>query len=223
MNIASIIDHTVLKATATEADVDQVCEEALRYGFASACIPPFYVPRAAALLQGSAVKVCTVIGFPFGYSVTSAKAEEMKQAIQEGARELDMVLNLAALKNRNTRFLEQELETVSRITLAQNITLKMIMESGILTEEEIVLCCNILKNYPVQFAKTSTGYAEKGATVAAVQLMRALLPSSIGIKASGGIKTRAFAQELVAAGASRLGCSASVAIVSETQAAHSDY
>ena len=223
MNIASIIDHTVLKPTTVLSDVEKVCEEALLYQFASVCIPPYYVPAASDLLMKSEVKVCTVIGFPFGYAATAAKEAEMKQAIQEGADELDMVLNLAALKNRDHRFIEGELERLSSITHQANKILKLILETGILTEEEIELCCGILKNYPVQFAKTSTGYAEKGATVAAVQRMRALLPSSIGIKASGGIKSWSFAQELVAAGANRLGCSASVAIVNGALAGSNDY
>lgn len=223
MNIASIIDHTVLKPTTLRADVQKVCDEALLYQFAAVCIPPYYVGAAADLLKGSPVKVCTVIGFPFGYAVTAAKEAEMKQAIQNGAQELDLVLNLAALKNRDLDFIESELERLSSITHANERTLKLILETGILTEEEIILCCRILKNYPIQFAKTSTGYAEKGATVEAVQLMRGLLPSSIGIKASGGIKTWSFARELLAAGASRLGCSASVAIINGALAGSSDY
>lgn len=223
MNIASFIDHTILKPTTVFADVEKVCDEAIQYQFASVCIPPYYVSAAAGLLKRSEPKVCTVIGFPFGYAATAAKEAEMKAAIQEGADELDLVLNLAALKNRDLSFIETELERLSAITHSAKKTLKLILETGILTEEEIGLCCGILKKYPIQFAKTSTGYAEKGATVAAVQRMRALLPSSIGIKASGGIKSWSFARELVAAGASRLGCSASVAIVNGALAGSNDY
>lgn len=223
MNIASIIDHTVLKPTTIISDVEKVCDEAMLYQFASVCIPPYFVSAAAVLLKSSEVKVCTVIGFPFGYAATAAKEAEMEKAINDGADELDMVLNLAALRNRDLGLIESELEQLSSLTHANGKTLKLILETGILTEEEIILCCGILKDYPIQFAKTSTGYAETGATVAAVQLMRGLLPSSIGIKASGGIITWSFARELVEAGASRLGCSASVAIVSGALAGSSDY
>ena len=223
MNIASIIDHTILKPTTTLQEVQQLCDEALQYGFASVCIPPYFVRAAASILKGSGAAVCTVIGFPFGYSVTEAKAAEMRQAIEDGADELDMVLNLAALKNRDTKLLHEELKVLTGITSGHQKTIKVIIESGILADEEILLCCEILKNYRIQFAKTSTGYAEKGASVAAVQLMRGHLPSSIGIKASGGIKSYAFAKELVDAGATRLGCSASIAIVNGQISGPTDY
>ena len=223
MNIASIIDHTVLKPTTTLIDVKKICEEADRFQFASVCIPPYFVSEAATLLKNSNSVVCTVIGFPFGYAATAAKAAEMEQAITDGARELDMVINLAALKNGDHQFLHDELAWLSRITQQNGRILKVIIESGILSNEEVAACCEILKNYPLQFVKTSTGYAEKGASVAAVQLMRRHLPSTIGIKASGGIKTFSFARELVQAGATRLGCSASVAIINGESAASHDY
>jgi deoxyribose-phosphate aldolase len=167
-------------------------------------------------LQGSPVKVCTVIGFPFGYHDVAVKLEEAKRAVADGADELDMVLNITALKNGNIDLLEKEIETLALFSNAHARILKVIIESGILSEEEIIACCNICKRHPVNFLKTSTGFAERGATVEAVQLMRRHLPSSIQLKASGGIKTAAFARALITAGATRIGCSASVAILNET-------
>lgn len=222
MQLVPFIDHTILKQTTARADVERVCAEAVQYHFATVCLPPVYVADAMGFLKRSDVKVCTVIGFPFGYHQVSVKLEEAKQAVQDGADELDMVLNLTALKNGDLQILEQEVETLSTFSKAHARTLKVIIESGILTDEEIILCCDLCKKYPVHFLKTSTGYTERGASVHAVQLMRQHLPSTIQIKASGGIKTASFARELIAAGATRLGCSASVAIVNEPQT-ESDY
>jgi deoxyribose-phosphate aldolase len=217
MNIASYIDHTVLKPTTILQEVETCCSEAMEYGFAAVCIPPYYVAEAAAKLTGSGVKVATVIGFPFGYSTVSAKAEEMLVAIEAGAAEIDMVINIAAVKNKDWTYLEEEIEEIMS-SKDEGILIKIIIESGILTEDEIIRCCSIYANAGVDFVKTSTGYAEKGASVEAVQLMRRHLPSNIKIKASGGIRTFEFANELVKAGADRLGCSASIAIVKgETQ------
>lgn len=224
MSIAHLIDHTVLKPTTTAADIEKLCTEAAQYGFATVCVPPYFVAAAKGLLNISeGVGVATVIGFPFGYSSISAKAAEVQEAIADGADELDMVINLAALKAGDESYLQKEIETIVALTRKSGKTLKLIMESGILTDAEIIQCCNIYKAYPVQFLKTSTGYAEKGASVEAVQLMRQHLPSSIQIKASGGIKTLAFAQQLVSAGATRLGCSASVAIVKDEAATDAAY
>lgn len=215
MRLAPFIDHTVLKQTTTQAEVERVCAEAAQYGFAAVCIPPVYVADAMGFLKSSPVKVCTVIGFPFGYHAVSVKLEEAKTAVADGAAELDVVLNITALKNNNLHLINQELEALSTFSKAHAKTLKVIIESGILSDEEIISCCNICNGFPVNFLKTSTGYAECGASVHAVQLMRQHLPSTIGIKASGGIKTVAFAKELINAGATRLGCSASVALIHE--------
>lgn len=224
MSIAQFIDHTILKPTTTLQEVKKICAEAIQYKFAAVCVPPVYVTEATHNLKDNyTVKVATVIGFPFGYTYISTKAEEVQKAIKEGADELDMVINLTALKNNDLRYLENEIAVISEITHSHQKTLKLIIESGILTENEILDCCEIYQKYPVQFLKTSTGYAEKGATIEAVQLMRRHLPSSIQIKASGGIKTYAFAQQLVDAGATRLGCSASVAIVNDEPAAEGGY
>jgi deoxyribose-phosphate aldolase len=157
--------------------------------------------------------VATVIGFPFGYNQTNAKVNEVKLAISDGAHEVDMVMNLAAFKSNDLAYLENEIRKVTRITVENNVVLKLIIESGILVEPEIIRCCDIFKHFSIDFLKTSTGYAEKGASVEAVQIMRKQLPDHIQIKASGGIRTYEFAKQLVEAGASRLGCSASIAIV----------
>ncbi len=215
MNIASYIDHTVLKPTTTIADIEKLCAEALEYNFAAVCVPPLFVKKAKELTNGSTVKVATVIGFPFGYSAIEAKVAEIVLAIIDGADELDMVINISAVKNKDWQFLAYEINTVMPVVRSKGKLIKMIIESGILTDEEIITCCDIYGAAGVDFMKTSTGYAEKGATVEAVQLMRRHLPSSIKIKASGGIKTYSFALQLINAGADRLGCSSSVQIVKE--------
>jgi deoxyribose-phosphate aldolase len=218
MLLAPYLDHTVLKQTTTLADVEKLCAEAVQYRFAAACIPPAYVADAAPFLAGSTVNVCTVIGFPFGYHAIPVKLEEAKKAVSDGAAELDMVLHVGALKSKNFYLLEQEVEALATFSNTHGAVLKLIIESGILSDEEILACCSLAKKYPVHYLKTSTGFAEQGATVAAVQLMRQHLPSTIGIKASGGIKTATFARQLIEAGATRIGSSASVAIVSEERA-----
>ena len=213
MNIASYIDHTLLKPSILTAEVERLCSEAHEFGFAAVCVPPPFVNRSKTILEPSAVKVATVIGFPFGYSVTEAKLAEVVMAIVDGADELDMVINIAALKNGDWQYLEREAGHVLEITKKHNRVLKVIIESGILTKEEIIQCCNLYAKAGVDFVKTSTGYAEKGASVEDVQLIRSHLPSTVRVKASGGIRTYEFAKALVEAGADRLGCSASVAIV----------
>jgi deoxyribose-phosphate aldolase len=212
MTIAKYIDHTILKPNTTLAEIEKLCAEATEYNFASVCVPPYFTRDSVRLTKGSSVKVATVIGFPFGYSHYTAKAAEVKQAIEDGAQELDMVINIAALKNKDFDYLENEIKAITQQIAGSNALLKLIIESGILTDDEIVACCNLYQKYPVQFMKTSTGYAEKGATIEAVQLMRQHLPSHIEIKASGGIRNYEFAKSLLDAGATRLGCSASIAI-----------
>jgi len=224
MSIAQLIDHTVLKPTTTLPEIEKLCNEARQYGFATVCVPPYFMQAAKGILDVSTgVGVATVIGFPFGYSAIAAKAAEVEDAIANGADELDMVINLAAVKADDWTYLQKEIETISNLTNKSGKTLKLIIESGILTDAEIIKCCEIYQQYPVQFLKTSTGYAERGASVEAVQLMRQHLPSTIQIKASGGIRTLPFAQQLVNAGATRLGCSASVAIVNDEKGAEGGY
>jgi deoxyribose-phosphate aldolase len=213
MNIAQYIDHTLLKPATAIHELKKLCEEALQYNFFAVCVPPPLVKNARSVLANSAVKTATVIGFPFGYSIARAKLAEAQQAIQDGADELDVVINLIALRSKAWQYLELEMESIVEMAHAQNRLVKVIIESGILADEEIIKCCEIYTKTGVDFLKTSTGYAEKGATLEAVQLMRANLPSSIKIKASGGIRTYEQADQYIRAGADRLGCSASVAIV----------
>ncbi|MBO9563000.1 MAG: deoxyribose-phosphate aldolase [Niastella sp.] len=214
MNIAEYIDHTLLKPTSTSDEIKKLCDEAMQYGFAAVCVPPPFVRLAKKYLQSSNVKVATVIGFPFGYSAPAAKQAEAEQALADGANELDMVINLVALRAGDTALLEAEIAPIVALAHQLGRLVKVIIESGILSAEEIIQCCTLYTAANVDFVKTSTGYAEKGASVEAVQLMRKHLPSTIQIKASGGIRNYAFAKELIDAGATRLGASASVAIVS---------
>lgn len=212
MNIASFIDHTILKPTTTIGDIEKLCAEAVAYGFAAVCVPPPFVKRAVAILAPTSVKVATVVGFPFGYSATEAKVAETILAVVDGAQEVDMVINLVALRQQDWTYLQKEVALLVEVCHNKGRILKVIIESGILSEEEIIGCCEKLGPLGIDFMKTSTGYAEKGASVEAVQLMRKHLPPQVQIKASGGIRDFAFASALVEAGANRLGCSASVAI-----------
>lgn len=215
MNIAEYIDHTILKPATVITDVKKLCSEAIEYGFAAVCVPPPYVRNSKQLLVGSGVKVATVVGFPFGYSVAKAKLAEVDQAINDGADELDIVINLSALKNGTWSYLESEMNALLKPAHDNKRIVKVIIESGILSDEEILRCCEIYAKVGVDYLKTSTGYAERGATLHAVQLMRANLPSAIRIKASGGIKTYESALLYIQAGADRIGCSAGVAIMKE--------
>ncbi len=216
MNIAPYIDHTLLKPATSPADVKKLCGEAVEYGFAAVCIPPPFVKTSKAALAGTPVKVATVAGFPFGYSVALAKLAEVQQALKDGADEIDVVINLAALKSGSWSYLQSEMELLIEPIHEKEKIIKVIIESGILSTEEIIKCCKLYASLGVDFMKTSTGYAETGATIEAVQLMSAHLPSEIKIKASGGIKTYEFAKQLIIAGADRLGCSASVNIVKQS-------
>jgi deoxyribose-phosphate aldolase len=216
MNIAPYIDHTVLKQTTALADVEKVCKEAVKYGFAAVCVPPLYVKKAKELLGESEIKIATVIGFPFGYCAIEAKVAEMVLAIVDGADELDMVVNISAIKNADWTFIANEINTIMPIVKNKNKVIKVIIESGVLNDDEIIKCCDIYGAAGVDYVKTSTGYAEKGASIYAVNLIRTHLANSIKIKASGGIKSFSFAKELLNAGANRLGCSSSVKIVEES-------
>jgi deoxyribose-phosphate aldolase len=215
MQIASYIDHTVLKPTTLLADIERVCNEAKEYEFVAVCVPPLFVKKAKEVLSGTKVKIATVIGFPFGYSAVEAKVAEIVLAIVDGADELDVVINISAIKNDDWQFLANEIGNIMPIIKNKNKVIKVIIESGILTNDEIIKCCTIYAAAGVDFMKTSTGYAEKGASVEAVKLMREHLPASIQIKASGGIKSYNFARQLIEAGATRIGSSSSVQIVNE--------
>lgn len=216
-NIASYIDHTILKQTTTLAEVDRVCVEASMENYASVCIPPRYVQDAKKLLDGSRVKVATVIGFPLGYNVTDVKLREINDALEMGADELDMVHDLCALKNNNWKLMEQEIQACLKPIEEAGKVMKVIIETGILTDNEIIKCCEMYSNFKIDYIKTSTGFADIGASVHAVRLIKAHIPARMGIKASGGISTYSFAKELIEAGATRLGCSASNKIMKESR------
>ena len=211
ITLASYIDHTLLKPTATHIEIEKICKEGLEYGFAAVCVPPPFV----AMVRRAGVRTATVIGFPFGYSTGGAKEVEVERAIADGADELDVVINLVFVKEGNWLGLSAEMERLVERVHGEGRLIKVIIESGVLTEEEIIRCCELYAPLGVDFLKTSTGYAERGATVEAVRLMRAHLPAAVRIKASGGIRDARFARELIVAGADRLGCSASVKIVRE--------
>jgi len=215
MDLAPYIDHTLLKPTAVVAEIEKLCLEAAEYGFAAVCVPPPFVKSVKTMLDPTSIQVATVTGFPFGYAATEAKVAETVLAIVDGADELDMVINLIALRMNDWSFLTKEIALATEVVHQKGKIIKIIIESGVLTAEEIIQCCKLFGPLGIDFMKTSTGYAEKGATLEAVQLMRQHLPDRVQIKASGGIKTYAFAEALVKAGATRLGCSASVQIVKE--------
>ena len=213
MTLARYIDHTMLKPTATRAEIINLCNQALQYNFAAVCVPPTYVRLCTSILANRKVKVATVIGFPFGYSQIEAKLNECKLAVAAGANELDMVINIAALKNNNLNYLEQEISVISSYTHKKNICLKIIIESGVLTHHEIINCCQLYNQYPIQYLKTSTGYAQHGASIEAVTLFKTHLNPIISIKASGGIRTKDAAIAYIEAGATRIGTSAGIEIV----------
>lgn len=215
MDIHAYIDHTLLKATTLISDIEKLCNEAAEYKFAAVCVPPPMIKIAKQALSDTDVKVATVIGFPFGYSAVEAKIAEIILAMVDGADELDMVINLLALKNNDWQYLANEIAHVMPVIKQKNRLIKVIIESGILTDTEIIRCCELYGAAEIDFLKTSTGYAEKGASIEAVALMRKHLPAHVKIKASGGIKTYAFAKQLIDAGAARLGCSNSLNIIKE--------
>ena len=208
------IDHTILKPTCLVADIEKLCAEAKQYDFAAVCVPPNFVKLAKEKLAGSTVQVATVIGFPFGYSATEAKIAEIILAMVDGADELDVVANISAIKNGDWSAIADEINHIMPIIRSKNKVVKIIIESGVLTDDEIIKCCDIYGIAGIDYLKTSTGYAEKGASIEAVKLFRKHLPDQVQIKASGGIRDYATAQSMIDAGATRIGCSAGVAVVS---------
>ncbi len=217
INIASYIDHTILKQTTTLSEIDKLCVEASLENFVAVCVPPKYVPNVKKMLDGSKVKIATVIGFPLGFNTIEIKVKEIENAIDMGVDEVDMVINLCSLKSGDWKYLENEIAACLAPVYAKGKVIKVIVESGMLTDGELISACQLYSNYEIDYLKTSTGYADNGATVHAVALMRANLPQRIGIKASGGIRNYAFARELVNAGATRIGCSSSMQIVKESR------
>jgi deoxyribose-phosphate aldolase len=212
-SLAHTIDHTLLKPDATQDQIAQLCFEARKHGFASVCVNPAHVKLCADLLKGSGVPVCTVIGFPLGATPTDVKVFEAQQAIREGATELDMVINVGALKSRDYELVRGDIAAVARACHAGNSILKVIIEATFLTDEEKVIACQLAKVAGADFVKTSTGFGPSGATPEDVALMRRVVGPSMGVKAAGGIRTYADAQKMIAAGASRIGASASVKII----------
>lgn len=217
MPLNKYIDHTILKPTCLVSDIKKLCAEAKQYDFAAVCVPPNFVKLAKEQVAGSAVKVATVIGFPFGYSATEAKIAEIILAMVDGADELDVVANISAIKNGDWAAIADEINHIMPIIRSKGKAVKIIIESGVLTDEEIIKCCDIYGVAGIDFLKTSTGYAEKGASVEAVKLFRKHLPEAVHIKASGGIRDYATAKQMIDAGATRIGCSAGVAIVTGAQ------
>jgi deoxyribose-phosphate aldolase len=212
-SVAPMIDHTILKPEATHDQIAQLCYEARKYQFASVCINPTNVKLCADLLEGSDVEVCTVVGFPLGATPTEVKVFEAQQAIHDGATEVDMVINVGALKSRDYELVEQDIAAIARVCHANNAILKVIIEAALLTDEEKVIACQLSKVAEADFVKTSTGFGPGGATPEDVALMRRVVGPTIGVKAAGGIRTREDAEKMIAAGANRIGASASVKIV----------
>jgi deoxyribose-phosphate aldolase len=212
-SIASLIDHTLLKPEATAADIRKVCEEARKYGFASVCINPYWVPVVAHELAGSAVKVCSVVGFPLGASATSSKVDETQIAVKDGAHEIDMVLNIGELRAGNHRVVEDDIRAVVSAAHATGAIVKVILETCLLDESQKIAACRLAKNAQADFVKTSTGFNTGGATVDDVTLMRRTVGPEMGVKASGGVRTLEDLQKMVAAGATRIGASSSVKII----------
>lgn len=217
------IDHTILKPTTLVTDIEKLCAEARQYQFAAVCVPPNFVRKAKSLLEGTGVKTATVIGFPFGYAAIEAKIAEILLAIVDGADELDVVVNISAIKNGDWVYLANEINHIMPVIKSKGKVIKIIIESGVLTDDEIIKCCELYGVAGIDYLKTSTGYAEKGATIEAVKLFRLHLPEQVQIKASGGIRDHEFAQQLIDAGATRLGCSAGVAIIQGAAGEKSGY
>ena len=210
-NLHELIDHTLLAATATRPQIVQLCSEARGYRFFSVCVNPYWVADCRKLVEGSDVKVCTVVGFPLGASSSRSKAAEARIAVEAGADELDMVINIGAAKEGHWDFIEHEIHEV--VSAAQGKLVKVILETAFLLPDEIVLGSKRVVSAGAHFVKTSTGFGPTGATVEAVKTMREAVGCRFGVKASGGIKTREQAEALIAAGATRIGSSASVALV----------
>jgi deoxyribose-phosphate aldolase len=210
-NIASYIDHTILKADTTMEEIERVCHEALIYNFASVCVNPYYVPKVAELLAGSNVKVTSVIGFPLGCSLSEVKAFEARLAVNSGADELDMVINIAALKNKDYDLVYNDIKAV--VDAAEDKIVKVIIETCLLTEEEKIKACQLSVQAGADFVKTSTGFSTGGATVADVKLMNETVADKAKVKASGGIRNYKNAVDMIEAGAQRIGASSSVEIV----------
>lgn len=213
MNLAPLIEHTLLKPDATAADVSACIAQAVEHQFVGICIPPYYVTQAKKELGKNPQRIVTVVGFPLGFPVYSAKVDEVKKALHEGAHEIDMVINIAALKNGDYRTVQNEIDSVTTLVHFSSKKVKVIIETGLLTLDEIREICHICAQRGVDFVKTSTGFSGQGADAGVIAKMRLWLPSKIGIKASGGIRTREQALAMVEAGATRIGTSNGMALL----------
>ena len=212
---ASLVDHTLLKPEASESDIRRLCEEAAEYHFASVCVNPTWVKASACFLRGSGVPVCTVVGFPLGATLADVKAYETRRAIFDGAREIDMVINIGSLKSGDDCAVEYDIRSVVEAAHGEGVLVKTIIETALLTDEEKVRACLAAKRAGADFVKTSTGFAKSGATVADVALMRRTVGSEMGVKAAGGVKGISDARAMVEAGATRIGASVGVKIAQE--------
>ena len=211
MNLAKLIDHTILKPVASKEDVAKICQEAREYGFCSVCVNPYWVSYAKELLQGTDVKVCTVIGFPLGANTSAVKAYETQDALKNGAEEIDRVINLGALKSKDYDTVLNDIKAVR--AACEGFILKVIIETSQLTEEEKVKACELSAEAKADFVKTSTGFTGGGATAPDVALMKKSIPAEMQVKASGGVRTREDFDAMVAAGATRIGASSGVKII----------
>jgi len=211
-NVASMIDHTLLKADATRQQIETLCQEAKDHKFFSVCVNPTWVSTARDLLSGSSVKVCTVIGFPLGATTPETKAFETNNAIENGADEVDMVINIGALKDKNDELVEKDIRAVVEAAKGRALT-KVIIETSLLTKEEKIRACELAVKAGTDFVKTSTGFSTGGATVEDIKLMRETVGPDIGVKASGGVRNTEDTEKMIQAGATRIGASAGVAIL----------
>lgn len=213
MQLNKYIDHTLLKADASMPAIRKLCNEAKKYKFASVCVNPYYVPFCRVWLKGSKVKVCTVIGFPLGQMSLASKAVEASNAIKAGAQEVDMVLNIAALKDKELQYVTDEIKTIAKVCHAKKVILKVIIETCLLTKQEKINACKCVSKAKADFIKTSTGFSTGGATVADVKLLRKYTAKTIKVKAAGGIRNKQDALDMIKAGADRLGTSKGVLLV----------
>ena len=210
-NINRLIDHTLLKPDAKQEEIEKLCAEAIKYHFMSVCVNPCNVNLCAKLLKGSDVKVCTVIGFPLGANISKTKIEETKYCLENGASEIDMVINIGRLKDKDYDYVESEIREIKKV--CKDNILKVILETCLLSDEEIVKACQLSQNAGADFVKTSTGFSKGGATTHAVKLMRETVKDALGVKASGGIHSYEEAMAMVEAGANRIGASSGIKIV----------
>jgi deoxyribose-phosphate aldolase len=216
IELSKHIEHTLLKPSASREDIRNLCREAVEYQFFGVCVPPYFVRLANDILKDEHVKVITVIGFPFGYQTKATKVEETKRVIEDGADEIDMVINIAAFKSDDFSYVREDIESIATLCRLRNKVLKVIIETCLLTPDEIVKICEIVSEVGVDYIKTSTGYNGEGATLENIKLIRQSSSGKIKIKASGGIKTRKFAEQLIKAGADRIGTSSGISIIAET-------